>query len=148
MRIAVIGGRYKNLNQLTRIANELGHELEMHEGHVHGQRVLEIQRHVSRADVVVIVTGINSHAAVRIAKDWAKELGRPTLIVKQMGGARFATLIEAIDRRARLGWPWPGADSAERHTKPNSKQRVEELTPRHAERSLRDEFGPQIAWVA
>jgi hypothetical protein len=111
MNIAIIGGRYKNMTQLSRIAANDGHHLDVHEGHLQGNGVHEIRRVISRADVVVILTSINSHGAMHVAKEWAKQLGTPTLIVRNMGAARLRTLLEAVDRRSELGWPWPEANT-------------------------------------
>lgn len=107
MNIAIVGGRYKSFEQLIRIADHEGHRLDVHEGHVQGSGVHEIRRVVARADLVVILTGINSHGAMHVAKDLAKQLGKPTLITHNMGAARFRTLLAAVDRRLQLGWPWP-----------------------------------------
>ena len=49
MRIAVIGGRYKNEGQLSRIARAQGHELEFEEGHMKGRDVDSIRSAVARS---------------------------------------------------------------------------------------------------
>jgi hypothetical protein len=113
MNIAIIGGRYKNFTQLTRIAQDEGHHLVIHEGHIQGNGVHEIRREIARADLVVILTSINSHGAMHVAKDWAKQLGTPTLITRNMGAARFRTLLEAVERRTELGWPWAATTGVE-----------------------------------
>jgi hypothetical protein len=107
MKIAIIGGRRKNLTQFCKIAEDNGHELQSNE--LVGHSTPEVRRLVARADLVVILTDINSHNAMLAAKTCAKTLGRPTLIVKQMGATRFRVLLQAIARRTDLGWPWPAA---------------------------------------
>jgi hypothetical protein len=99
MKIAIIGGRNKNTIQLERIAHAAGCELEVHEGHVHGSRIDEIRNLVARSELAVIVTSINSHGAMHVAKEAAKQFGVPTLLMRQLGAARFRTLVEAIARR-------------------------------------------------
>lgn len=93
MKVAIIGGRYRNQMHLTRIAERSGHELEVHEGHLHGVGVQEIRRIISRSDLAVILTSVNSHGAMYVAKEWAKHCGTPTLIVERMGAARFEQLL-------------------------------------------------------
>jgi hypothetical protein len=107
VKVAIIGGRYKNEVQFNRIAASAGHELEMQGGDVHGAGVLEIRRILARSDVAVILTDVNSHAAMHVAKACAKQLGTPTLVVRRLGTARLRNLLDALSRRQALGWIWP-----------------------------------------
>ncbi len=106
MKIAIIGGRYKNNTQLERLARAAGHELELRDGDLHGSGVQAIRATVMRSDVTVILTAPNSHGAVHVAKTAAKPVGTPTLIVDSLGAARFQALLDALNRRQQLGWPW------------------------------------------
>jgi len=103
MRIAIIGGRHKNEGLWARVARESGYELEYWEGHVNGRGVDGIRSAVARADLVVIVTDVNSHGAVFVAKKAAHKLGKPLLIVKHFGGIRLKGLLDALERRRNLG---------------------------------------------
>jgi hypothetical protein len=102
MRIAVIGGRYKNEGQLARIASAAGYELEFEEGHTKGRGMDGVRNSVARSNLVVIVTDVNSHGAVHAAKRAAKQLGRPTLIIQNFGAARLCRLLDALDRRREV----------------------------------------------
>jgi hypothetical protein len=104
MRIAVIGGRYKNEGQLARIAEARGYELEFEEGHTAGRGMDGVRKAVSRSELVVIVTDINSHGAVHTAKKAARQLDRPTLIIQNFGAARLSRLLEALETRRQ----WSG----------------------------------------
>ena len=99
MLIAVIGGRYKNESQLARIAQARGYELEFEEGHTAGRGMAGVRKAVSRSQLVVIVTDINSHGAVHTAKKAARQLERPTLIIQNFGAARLSRLLEALEAR-------------------------------------------------
>jgi hypothetical protein len=99
MRIAVIGGRYKNEGQLSRIASAAGYELEFEEGHMRGRGPEAIRTAVARSSLVVIVTDVNSHGAVQMAKKAARQLGRPTLILQNFGAVRLCRLLEALEER-------------------------------------------------
>ena len=112
MRIAVIGGRYKNEEQLLRIARSAGYELEYWEGHVNGRGVEGIRAAVARAALVVIVTDINSHGAVFVAKKAARQLDKPILIVQNFGAARLKGLLDALERRRGLDSVGTQASSA------------------------------------
>jgi hypothetical protein len=98
MRIAIIGGRYKNEEALARTAEEAGYDLAFHEGHLHGG-VDELRSIVQRSQLVVIVTDVNSHGAVHVAKKYARQHQRATLILRSFGVARLKQLILALEAR-------------------------------------------------
>jgi hypothetical protein len=102
MHIAVVGGREKDEENLSRIAKDAGYDLEFETGHVRGRGVEGIRTAVSRSDLVVIVTDINSHGAVHVAKRAAQRFHKPTLIVTKFSAMRLKGLIEALDRRKTL----------------------------------------------
>lgn len=102
MRITVIGGREKDEARLSEIAAAAGHRLEFETGHVHGQGVEAIQAAVSRSELVVILTAVNSHGAVHVAKRAARRFRKPTLIIDKISGARLRGLIDAIERRRQI----------------------------------------------
>ena len=102
MRIAVIGGRYKNEGQLSRIARASGYELEFEEGHMRGRGMDGIRSAIARCRLVVIVTDVNSHGAVQLAKKVARQQDRPTLIIQNFGAARLCRLLDALERRRQL----------------------------------------------
>jgi|SoiMethySBSTD1v2_1073268.scaffolds.fasta_scaffold148984_2 uncharacterized protein DUF2325 len=98
MRIAVIGGRERSDEQLARLAARSGYELEFHPGDLHGG-VQELKVAVARSTLVVIVTEINSHGAVAIAKRAAQRLGRPMLVMRKLTLARMKLLLAALAAR-------------------------------------------------
>jgi hypothetical protein len=104
MRIAIIGGREKNEVELGRIARAAGYELEFHDGQVAGRGGATIANLVARADLVVIVTDINSHRGVAVAKAEAKAWQKPLLVISRFSGARLRGLLNALDRRNELSW--------------------------------------------
>jgi len=48
---------------------------------------------------VVIVTDVNSHGAVHLAKKVARQLARPSLIIQNFGAARLCRLLDALEQR-------------------------------------------------
>jgi hypothetical protein len=99
MRIGWIGGRERNEMQLERIAAKSGHCLEFHSGHVGGRGADGIRTLVERSDFVVIVTDVNSHGAVLLAKKIAQQVGRSSLVIRRCGSSRFQALLDALDVR-------------------------------------------------
>jgi Uncharacterized protein conserved in bacteria (DUF2325) len=93
MRIAWVGGVESNETELKHVAEKAGHSVEFHSGHIGGRGEDRLKSSIARADVVVIVTDVNSHGAVLMAKRVAKQLGREYLVTKRCGPARFAKLL-------------------------------------------------------
>lgn len=52
---------------------------------------------------MVIVTGVNSHAAVLVAREEVRRQGVPTLICRRFGLANLSRLLEAVARHRALG---------------------------------------------
>ena len=75
MRIAWIGGLERNERELERIAVRGGHGLEFHSGHVGGRGAGDLRAMIERSDLVVILTDVNSHGAVLLAKKMATGTG-------------------------------------------------------------------------
>lgn len=94
MRVAIVGGHERGERNLVRVAESLGHELEFHPGHVAGRGSDEIRSLVGRADVVVVVTDINSHGAVKVARTAGQKLGRQVILTKRMGLRDLARMLE------------------------------------------------------
>jgi hypothetical protein len=99
MRIAWIGGLDRNESQLVSIAAEAGHVLEFHAGHVGGRGSGELRSAIERADLVIVLTDVNSHGAVLLAKKLCRQLGRGALVLRRCGAARFRQLLEALAAR-------------------------------------------------
>ncbi len=99
MRIGWVGGRERNEQQLEKIAERNGHTLEFHSGHVGGRGAGNLETLVERSDFLVIVTDVNSHGAVLLARKQAARLGRASLVIRKCGTSRFQALLDAINTR-------------------------------------------------
>ena len=99
MRIAVIGGLERHESEITRRGAQAGHTVEFHRGRVGGRHAEELEAIVERSDLSVIVTEVNSHGAVLIAKRAANRTGRSSLIVRTCGPSRFQLIIDALQQR-------------------------------------------------
>jgi hypothetical protein len=99
MRIGVVGGITRNEAQLGEMARIAGHRLESHSGNVHGRGADELRAMVERSELLVILTDVNSHGGVQLARKIANRLGKGALLTRRLGAARFAQLLEALDRR-------------------------------------------------
>ena len=101
MKIGLVGGLSRHESEFARRAQERGHGLEFHAGDVGGTGAVELERIVDRCDLVVIVTAVNSHGAVGIAKKAVRRRGRASLFLRSCGVARFELLLDALQTRDR-----------------------------------------------
>jgi len=103
MRVAVIGGPDRVTRGFTELAALHGHRLEHHDGSLAGRGRRVLRELVARSHLVVIVTGVNSHAAVLCAREEVRRRGVPSLICRRFGLANLSRLLAAIARHRELG---------------------------------------------
>jgi len=96
MHIGLIGGLERGEQRYAALAESEGHSFEAHGGHLAGRGGEILESIVERSDLVIVVTDVNSHAAVLGARRHARALGRPCLLVRRFGLARFRHLLEEI----------------------------------------------------
>ena len=96
MQIAIVGGVERMEARLGSVAEAAGHALEFHDGHMSGPASDRLHSIVERAELVVIVTTVNSHAAVIHARNLARRLGRPICIVRRLGASQLRGLLGAL----------------------------------------------------
>jgi hypothetical protein len=100
VRIAVIGGLERHEAELSRRAAMRGHAVEFHRGRVGGRHAGELESMVKRCDLSIIVTQVNSHGAMYIAKTTASRHARPALIVRTCSPSSFSTILESFESQA------------------------------------------------
>lgn len=97
MRIGLIGGLDRNVADLQALGASRGHDVRFHTGVMAGPASASALRAlVARSELVVVVTEINSHNAVRTARREARQLDRPLKIVRKMGHTQFAALLHEL----------------------------------------------------
>jgi|SRR5580658_5382687 hypothetical protein len=100
MRIGWVGGLDRSKALFEELAMRAGHTLEMHEGHVGGRGSLILEGVVTRCDVLVIVTELNSHGGVMHAKRLARRAGRKSVIVRKGSITSLQRVIASLDSDA------------------------------------------------
>jgi hypothetical protein len=114
VRIAVIGGLERHEGEVGRVAGTFGHTVEFHRGRVGGRHAGELEAIVRRCDFAVIVTRVNSHGAMYIAKRAAARYGRPLFIARTCSPSSFSVILDGlaeanestmVDTRARAAAP-------------------------------------------
>jgi hypothetical protein len=97
MRIGVIGGLDRNARELEEVARAGGHALDTHNGVVVGRASSAgLRALIIRSDLVFLLTDINSHNAVHLAKRTARQFGRPLRIVRRLSPAHLAAYLPAL----------------------------------------------------
>jgi hypothetical protein len=96
MRIAYVGGLDRAAPLLKAEAERQGHELELVSAPNSRRQMAELESAITRADFVIIVTELDSHNAVLLARKTAKRLGRPSLLTRKCGLARLRAVLEGL----------------------------------------------------
>lgn len=96
MRIGVIGGVERGEQRFAALARHHGHSFELHSGDMAGRGSGSLESLVDRADLVIVITDINSHAAVIAARRYARAFGRQCLLVRRFGLSRFRVLLDEL----------------------------------------------------
>lgn len=94
--VAFIGGAHRSSRELSSLGEDLGIQVEVHDGHIAGPSRERLGAVVRRADIVVLVTGIVSHASVREAKREAARSGTRVCIVKSCGTTTARAFLEEV----------------------------------------------------
>ncbi len=92
MRIGIIGGLSRANPHYARVALEEGHQLDLHDGKIGGRGAESLEQLVLRCDLVILITDVNSHGAVQLARKRMRETRREPLIVRRCGLSRFAAI--------------------------------------------------------
>jgi hypothetical protein len=100
MRIAWIGGVESGTASLVRRAESAGHAIEVHTGDVRGRGAETLARVIERAEIVVIVIGVNSHGGALLAKQHARRCGLPSIIIGRPSVSALARVIRDLPRAA------------------------------------------------
>ena len=97
MRIGIVGGLDREARALEAIALARGHQLEVHTGVIAGSAsAAGLRALVARSDLVIVVTGVNSHNGVRMARRQARISRRPLRLLRRIGTSQFAALVRAL----------------------------------------------------
>jgi hypothetical protein len=100
MRIGIVGGAECVENEYRRVIRDTSHELEFHSGHMSSSGARSLQTLVKRCDLVVIITDVNSHAAVAKARRVARAAGRAPVFARRFGVRGLSALLEGATQQA------------------------------------------------
>lgn len=96
MNIALIGGLDRGDDRYGALAAAMGHVVERHTGNMAGRGTDTLQAMIDRADLVLVITDVNSHAAVLAARRMARARGRSCVLVRRFGLSRFRGLLQEL----------------------------------------------------
>lgn len=88
-------------HEYQRVVRDTEHEIEFHSGHMGSGGARSLQTLMKRCDLVVIVTDVNSHAAVSKARRLARAEGRAPIFARRFGVRGLSSLLaESAQTRA------------------------------------------------
>lgn len=97
MRIGIVGGLDRSAPDLKSIARAWGHDLELHTGGLAGPAsACGLRALVTRSDLVIVLTDVNSHNAVRMARRQARRSGVPLRLLSRLGATQLAAFLRAL----------------------------------------------------
>ena len=100
MHIGLVGGLDRSETQYRQLAERAGHSIEWHTGDLAGRGAGTLESLVERADVLIVVTAVNSHGAVWRARKLAKLRHKRLLLLARCGASRFAALLAELSSPA------------------------------------------------
>ena len=99
MHIGMVGGLDRNEGAYEQLAARAGHGFEHHNGHLAGRGSASLDMLVERCDVVVVVTDVNSHAAVWRVRRLAKQRGSRCVLTARCGPSKFLALLSELSKQ-------------------------------------------------
>lgn len=93
MHIGIVGGLDRNEGFYEDLAKRAGHGFEHHNGHLAGRGTASLNALVERCDVVIVVTDVNSHAAVWRVRRLTKQRGSRCILLSRCGPSKFTALL-------------------------------------------------------
>lgn len=100
MRIGIVGGVERNETSYRQVAERAGHEVDFHSGHVGGRGSAGLVELVGRVDLLIVLTDVNSHGAVTLARRTARRRGVRVALHRRFSPARLAAGIAELEQYA------------------------------------------------
>jgi hypothetical protein len=100
MHIGLVGGLDRSEPQYRQLAERVGHSIEWHTGDLAGRGAGALESMVERADVLIVVTAVNSHGAVWRARKLAKQRHKRLLLLARCGASTFSALLAELSSPA------------------------------------------------
>jgi hypothetical protein len=96
VRIGLVGGLQRSEPSLRRQAEELGHELRFHSGRVGRRGSSQLDALIRSVELVIVLTDVNSHGAVQLARATARTRGVPVAPHRRCSPERFASIVSKL----------------------------------------------------
>lgn len=96
MKIGIVGGVERNETAYQTLAESAGHEVLFHGGHVAGRGTEKLIELVRGVDLILVMTDVNSHGAVGVARKAATRFGKPLALFRRLGPARFSAELPSL----------------------------------------------------
>ena len=99
LKVALIGGMDRQGEHYRQVFESGGVELLFHTGHCAGSGACNLRSLLGHVDIVVFITTINSHNALRVVKAVCRKNGKTLVAVRETGPRRILNaLAEHLNR--------------------------------------------------
>ena len=96
MRIGIVGGVERTESLYREIAERSGHSVAFHSGHIGGRGSSTLDQLARGVDFLIVVTDVNSHGAVHVARRAARTHGVPIVLYRRCSPARLAAILAGM----------------------------------------------------
>lgn len=93
MHIGIVGGLERYENEFHSVAQQLGCKVTFHGGDVRGHGSASLLNLVVAVDWLIVVTDINSHGGVILARRLARRYGKRVDLQRRLRPGRLAEVI-------------------------------------------------------
>jgi len=100
MRVGLVGGVERSETAYRELAERAGHSLVFHSGHIGGRGSTLLAGVARSVDLLIVVTDVNSHGAVQLARREARKHGVPVLLHRRVSPARLQAILTGLDTTA------------------------------------------------
>jgi len=101
LRIGIVGGVERSQSHYEQIAARAGHSVAFHPGHMGGRGSGALEDLVRGAGLLIVITDVNSHGAVILARRAARKYGVPLVLQRRFSPARLAAIVAALEPQPR-----------------------------------------------
>lgn len=95
MHIGIVGGIDRNESEFRDTAERLGCAIRFHCGDVRGRGSDSLFDLIAAVDLVIVVTDVNSHGGVILARRLARRFGKRVVLHRRFRPARLAEVLSA-----------------------------------------------------
>src|SRR5262245_58145511 len=96
MRVGIVGGVERCERTYRERAARDGHKLLFHSGYIGGRGSAQLTSMIRSVELVIVLTDVNSHGAVRLARGAARARGVRVELQRRCSPERLAEIVSQV----------------------------------------------------